>query len=320
VDPRPFVPPSDSQSFERIAAAILTTEEEYERITTPAVKGDGRALFFSGCNIYYQPNLLLTALDVLDLLVDDWTFLPGLDHCCGSTWDSSGLLDDGRRSFEELTQTMGRPGFKTTAVWCSTCAARLRYDGPDLPLVSFSRLIADHLGGRLDGNSVEGGITLHEPCKDAYLGIDNGQRDLLGIIAGEPVREMVRHGRDTVCCGWSLHQHRPLVWKEEFKERLGEARATGAGTLTTVCHGCQWIMDRPGNETGLRIVNYIRLVGEALGVNHRERFRDLRHMEDPEAAVGMLREEMGDRFDKLPFDPDRIRETVQILMEGFYST
>jgi hypothetical protein len=34
----------------------------------------------------------------------------------------------------------------------------------------------------------------------------------------------------------------------------------------------------------------------------------------------MLREEMGDRFDKLPFDPDRIRETVQILMEGFYST
>jgi len=321
VDPRPFIPPSDPQSFERVAAALLTTEEEYRRITTPAIKGDGRTLFFSGCNIYYQPNLLLTAMDILDLITDDWTFLPGLNHCCGCNYDSAGRLDEGSRAIERLTLAMKETEFERIVVWCSTCAVRLQYDGFDLPVISFARLAADRLANLLPGKSLDGGVTLQEPCKDAYMGMDpDAPREVLKLVAGEPVREMTRHGRETVCCDWTLLQHHPKVWNEGLKGRLAEAEATGAETLATVCHGCQWIMDRPRTSTGLRVVNYLRLVGEALGIHHRERFRELRELESPEAAIHSIRKEMGDRFDQLPFDRDQIMETVEILLGGFYGT
>jgi Fe-S oxidoreductase len=320
-DPRPFIAPSDPQSFERIVAALLTTEEEYRRITTPAIKGDGRILFFSGCNIYYQPNLLLTAMDILDLITHDWTYLPGLNHCCGSNYDSAGRLETGSKALEGLASAFRETDFETIVVWCSTCAVRFHQDGFDLPVISFARLAADRLGTLLAGKPVAGGVTIQEPCKDAYMSMDpQAPREVLKLVAGEPVREMIRHGRDTVCCGWALRQHQPKVWDESMKERMAEAEATGAQTLATVCHGCQWIMDRPGTDTNMKVVNYIRLVGKALGVSHRERFRELREMGSPEEAIDLLKGEMGGRFDRLPFDRDRIMEAVEILLEGFYGT
>ena len=99
IAPRPFIPPSDPQSNERIIAALLTTEEEYKRITTPAVRGKGSVLFFSGCNIYYQPNLLLTALDVLDKITDDcgsffleWTFAAVTTTTLPAAWPTVMML------------------------------------------------------------------------------------------------------------------------------------------------------------------------------------------------------------------------------------
>ena len=321
VVPRPFIPPSDPQSFERIAAALLTTEEEYRRITAPSIKGDGRILFFAGCNIYYQPNLLLTAMDILDMITDDWTFLPGLTLCCGSNYDSAGCLEAGSTALESLASAMRETEFETIVVWCSTCALYLHRDGFDLPVLSFARLAADRLGTLLTGKSFDGGVTIQEPCKDAYMNMDpDAPREVLKLLAGEPVREMARHGRDTVCCGWALHQHQPKVWNENIKERMAEAEATGAQTLATVCHGCQWIMDRPGTDANMEVVNYIRLVGEALGIHHRERFRELRKTGSPEEAIDFLQGEMGDRFDRLPFDRDRIMEAVEILLGGFYGT
>jgi heterodisulfide reductase subunit D len=321
VDPRPFVPPSHPQSFERIAAALLTTEDEYRKITTPAVKGDGRILFFPGCNIYYQPDLLLTALDILDVAAWDWTFLPGLEHCCGNNYDSAGRLKEGMRSFLDLISAMGQDHFEALVVWCPTCAARLHHGGFERPVISFARLAADSLSIPPGEKRLEGGVTLHEPCKGAYLDLDTqASRILLKKVTGEPVREMARHGRDTVCCSWALHQHRPEAGKEHLESRLKEAAAAGARTLVTVCHGCQWIMDRPGTGTGVRVVNYVRLVGDALGIYHRERFRELHKKGSPEAAMEYLDKEMGGRLDQLPFDHARIRKTVGILLGRFYGT
>jgi Fe-S oxidoreductase len=319
VVPRPFIPPSDPQSNERIIAALLTTEEEYKRITTPIVKGAGRNLFFPGCNIYYQPNLLLTALDILDLIADDWTFLPGLDHCCGNNHDSSGRLAAGAKAMEELSASLIDAEVDTVAVWCPTCAARFHHDGSDLPVISFARLVADRLAGFIKEKGSAGTVTLHEVCKEAYLGLDpQAPRELLNLVATEPVLEMPRHGPETVCCGWSLHQNQPETGDEERRQRLAEAVATGAKTLVTVCHGCQWILDSPGVDADVRIVNYIRLAGEALGIRHEERFRKLREMDDPEKILKVVREMMGERFDQLPFDRERIRQAVESVLVDPY--
>ena len=317
---RPFIPPSNPQSTEKIMASLLTTEAEYRRITTPAVKGRGRVLFFPGCNIYYQPNLLLTALDILELISADWTFLPGLDHCCGNNHDSAGRLTAGGEAMEELSTSLESAGVDTVAVWCPTCAARFHHAGSGLPVISFARFVADRLGGFPKERVHWGGVTLHEACKTGYLDLDpEAPRELLSLVTGEPVKEMARHGFETVCCGWSLHQNRPEAGDENREVRLFEAAATGAQTLATICHGCQWILDSPGVDTDLRVVSYVRLVGEAFGIRHPERFRKLRRMGDTGAVIESIRESMGDQFNRLPFDRDRIHQAVGEVLGGGHS-
>ena len=88
-----FIPPSDPAGDERVLAALLTTEEEFRRITVPSKKGDGRFLFFPGCNIYGMPDKLLTAMDIMDRLTDNWRFLPGLANCCGGNHSTAGDLE-----------------------------------------------------------------------------------------------------------------------------------------------------------------------------------------------------------------------------------
>jgi len=321
VVPRPFIPPSDPASNERIAAALLTTESEFERITTFKVKGDGRILFFPGCNIYYQPDLLLTAMDVLDSMADNWIFLPGLDHCCGNNHDSAGRLSAGGSAWEDLMATMRSAGAETVVVWCPTCAARHSRDGSSLPLISFARFIADRLGGHTEGDVPIDQVTLHEACKVAYLGLDSeAPREVLRRLSGKPVREMARHGAGTVCCGWSLHQYLPHAGEEEKQLRINEAEETGAGILATVCHGCQWILDPPMPDSAMRVVNYIRLVGEALGIEHRSRFGEMRQMGDVKAVIDAIRDELGDRFERLPFDRSQVERTVKTMIGGFYGS
>ena len=315
VVPISFIPPSDPQSSERIIAAILTTDEEYQRITTPKVKGSGRVLFFAGCNIYYQPNLLLTALDILEQITDDWAYLPGLDHCCGNNHDSAGRLSAGQEAMEELTASLKNAAVETVVVWCPTCAARFHHDGSDLPVISFARFVADNIGGLIKEGGSAGAVTLQEACKVAYLDLDpQAPRELLNMLTNEPVREMPRHGPDTVCCGWSLHQNQPEAGEEDRQKRLTEASSTGAKTLVTVCHGCQWVLDAPDVDPAVRIVNYIHLVGDALGIHHEDKYRKLRKFEDADAIFHFVRGEMGDRFDQLPFDLVRIRKALENML------
>lgn len=127
---------------------------------------------------------------------------------------------------------------------------------------------------------------------------------------------MKRHGFETVCCGWSLHENYPEAGAENRKRRLNEAAATGAKTLATICHGCQWILDSPVIDTDLRIISYIRLVGEALGIRHAERFRELREMENTESIVASIQERIEDRFHHLPFDRERIVQAVGEVLGG----
>jgi Fe-S oxidoreductase len=305
--------------MERIVATLLTTEEEYKRITTPIVKGDGRVLFFPGCNIYYQPNLLLTALDVLEMIVGDWCFLPGLDYCCGSNHDSSGYLTAGGEAMKRLWSRFQEVEPEFVVVWCSTCSVRFQHAGSDLPMITFARLLADRLGGFLEGRYISDSVTLHEVCKVAYLGMDPGApRELLNLVSGEPVREMTRHGRETVCCGWILHQVLRQAGDKERNDRLAEAASTGADVLVTVCHGCQWVLDKPGADSTIRVVNYIHLVGEAMGIRHRERFRELHAMGDLERIMNSIQREIGDRFNQLPFDRSQVIQAVETLLGSCY--
>jgi hypothetical protein len=97
--------------------------------------------------------------------------------------------------------------------------------------------------------------------------------------------------------------------------RLDEAADAGAETLVTHCHGCQWTLDTPGTQSPVNIVNYVLVVGEALGIHHPDRVSGLRQEKDVDAIIALLREEFGERIEQLPFAQEKIREVLSAAFE-----
>ncbi len=74
-----------ADSAQRVLASVQVSGSDYNKITTSGNKQSARYVFFAGCNVYFQPEKILNALDIMDAIGDDYTFLPGLDYCCGDS-------------------------------------------------------------------------------------------------------------------------------------------------------------------------------------------------------------------------------------------
>jgi Fe-S oxidoreductase len=302
-----FIPPSDQESDERVLAALLTTEDEFARITTPLKKGDGRHLFFPGCNIYCMPDKLLTAMDLMDQLTDNWSFLPGLVNCCGGNHDTAGYLEEGQVAFSELSTLSIMKGFETVIFWCPTCVTKfhLTENHRSATATSFARFVTDNMADQKFKTADTGPITLHDPCKNLFLGIDpEAPRELLARLTGERVREMPRKN---YCCGHGLLAGSPDAAGLWIESRLKEASDTGAGTMVNICHGCHWYFTGPEWPLHVRIVNYVTLAGRALGIRHEEKFLKWRSWGDTERIMS----DIGDRVDTFPWPRSRIEEVIR---------
>jgi heterodisulfide reductase subunit D len=300
-----FIPPSDPAGDERVLSALLTTEDEFQRITTPLKKGDGRFLFFPGCNIYSMPDKLLTAMDIMDRLVDDWSFLPGLFNCCGGNHSTAGFLTAELAAMNRLVDVFQEGNYEAVVLWCPTCVTLFHLSDVDLPTVPFARFVVDRLADRKVAQENVGPITLHDPCKNLFLGIDpEAPRELLTLVTGEEVREMPRK---KICCGYGLMAGSPEDGRRWIQDRLEEASDTGAGTMVNICHGCHWFFTGPQWAPDIKIANYVTLVGQAMGIRHEERFLKWRKLGDPELIMA----DIGDRTDHLPWSKDRIAGVVR---------
>jgi Fe-S oxidoreductase len=225
-----------------------TTAEEYRRIMTPVADRDAAYLFFPGCNVYKQPDKLLNALAVLDAVGEAYSFAPGMEYCCGSS--ARGINGDVERmqaDAEKLFAFAGKLPVRKMIFWCPTCLSMLhdrimRFYQPPFACISFARHVLDHIDRLRFPAAVPHRVTYHEPCKNAYMGIDpDSVRKVLRSIPGTELVEMEHHGKDTLCCGCAAVVTQPAAGDKATVRRLREAEATGADTLITLCHNCHWI-------------------------------------------------------------------------------
>jgi hypothetical protein len=79
----PYGDPQAADSAHRVIASIQIKRDAYHKITTPSKKAGARYVLFPGCNVYFQPEKILTCLDLMGLITKDYAFVPGLDFCCG---------------------------------------------------------------------------------------------------------------------------------------------------------------------------------------------------------------------------------------------
>ncbi len=306
-DPRaPDSPP-------RVLAHLLVSKPDHARITTVSGKRRARYVFFPGCNVYFQPEKILAALDILDAVDEDYAFLPGLDHCCGDSFFFQGEIQKGANRAEALTAAIAAFRPEAVVLWCPTCQCRFAQTlapALDIPfaVLSFPQYLASRMPRLRLSDAAAGTVTLHEACKAAYTGLDSeGVREVLRQLPGVTLQEMVRHGADTVCCGSGAVCWFPESSNRMRTDRLQEAARTGAGRLVTVCHYCSQTFAAEERHHDFEIVNYIELVAAAMGRAREDKFKRYIHWGDLEQILT----DAGATIAAAPFPRERIVAVLQ---------
>ena len=165
-------------SSHRILASVQVSEDEYKRITTPAPEQDVKYLFFPGCNVYRQPEIILNALDIMTTIGDPYPFLPGLDYCCGDNHLFFGRQEEGSCVADEFIAKAARYNPEAVILWCPTCHCRFNTvisPSTDVPfrIMSFPQYLSKNMKKLPLADAAQGKtLTLHDPCKSAYTGAD----------------------------------------------------------------------------------------------------------------------------------------------------
>jgi heterodisulfide reductase subunit D len=300
-------------SAHRVLASVQVSGAEYNRITTSSRQQSAPYVFFPGCNVYFQPEKILNAMDIMDAIGNDYAFLPGLDYCCGDSLLFVGEIEEGIKRAEELVSAID--GFQPEAVvfWCPTCQCRFDKSivpAMDIPfkIVSFPQYLAANMSKLPLTRAAAGIVTLHEACKSAYTGVDrDGPREVLRQLPGVTLREMEHHGQETVCCGSGAICWFPESCAQIRKKRLQDAAQTGARRLVTVCHYCNQTFAAEGSKYDFIVTNYVNLVAEALGIPRNDKFMQYTQW----GNLDLIVKDAGDPIAESPFDRERIIEVLQ---------
>jgi len=121
------------------------------------------------------------------------------------------------------------------------------------------------------GKEVPGQIRLFEPPKEfrrGTYGIYEPPRDVLKSIPGLKLVEMDRIREYAWCCGagGGVKETNPEFAQWTAKERIEEAKSTGAEAIVTSCPGCEQNLSdaMKGNGNSLKVYDVVELLERAL--------------------------------------------------------
>lgn len=221
------------------------------------VAEEGEVALFVGClpffDIYFRKDLGVDTLGIARSairILNDAGIKPVLisgERCCGHDQ----LWSGDRKSFTALaeanTSAFAERGVKRIMTTCAECCRTWRIDYPEAVPGYQPRVehMAEFLAERVKARQMrfksndEATLTYQDPCRlGRHLDVVDAPRQLLAALPNSRVVEMERAGRDAVCCGTSGFMHCDAMSRSMQTARLGEAAATGAGTLVTACPKC----------------------------------------------------------------------------------
>lgn len=220
------------------------------------VKEQSETAFFVGCAPYFDvlfndlgahtiegPKGAMRLLNHAEL---PFTLLPN-ERCCGRDLlllgDTEGFLALAQANMDEFNQH----GIKDIITACPECYYTLKVDYPRF-LKKWHinvRHVTEIMVPLIDNNQLALGkfsqkVTYHDPCAlGRYSRIFEQPRRILKSISGLEIVEMADNREKALCCGANPWAHCGSVNKQIQKERLGQAKATGADILVTACPKCQ---------------------------------------------------------------------------------
>ena len=218
-------------------------------------------VFHAGCQLSFDEELWPVARGALDIIQKagvDIGIMGKDETCCGGRAYEMGYQGEFTKYAESTIEAWRNAGVKTVITPCSDGYYTFKHLYPEvgsnfevLHMVEFiDRLIKE---GKIKfTRSVPLTVTYHDPCHlgrrdhvyvpgEAIMGIYDAPRDIIKSIPGVELIEMERIKEYAWCCGagGGVKEAYPDFNAFTARERVEEARSTGAEALVTACPWCE---------------------------------------------------------------------------------
>ncbi len=235
-------------------------EHQRSAVTRTSESTKSKYVFFPGCNIYKSATRLLKVKEILNTINPDIAFLPGLEFCCGDAYVYEGRIDLGVEKYGELSKEIADINPDRVILWCPTCLCRMKktWDS-SIEYISFFQFCLAYIDKlNFTSSATKKAVTLHEPCKTAYTGLDQSHRGIIRALPNYELREMPS---GISCCGsGGISYYKDETVNLITEKRLQEAVDTQADMLITVCHYCQELFEDINSNETLEITNLADLL------------------------------------------------------------
>lgn len=221
-------------------------------VGTIAEKGD--YFFFVGCLPYQDIVFRYLDLKMIDSAKDVLTILNKLgiepvvsndERCCGHDAFWSGKQEIFAKLARQNVEVIKASGAKTVIFSCPEGYSTFKEHYPevvgelDFEIVHITEFLAEKLADQpFSGHG--GRVTYHDPCRlGRRSGIYEQPRQLINLVPGTELKEMVNNRENAVCCGTTAWMECSSCSKTMQTLRLKEAEDIGAEILLTACPKCQ---------------------------------------------------------------------------------
>lgn len=269
-------------------------------------------VMYLGCNVLKTPHIALLCLEVLDRLGTRYRVFGGPANCCGVIQFRAG---DTRASGQVGGNTVA--GFAGTGAgrvltWCPTCNIQLsEIVMPSAETGLALGHVVPYIAERIEilrphfVRPVNKRIALHE-----HPGVAGVTEGVLKILRAIPGLEIVDLGQPRV--GYMCNSLAPVTdYKRELHAReLAAAAAAGVDCLVGIYHACHRELCAHEANAPFKILNFLELVGEAMGVEREDLFKQWKIMQDVDKVIA----EVASQTAAAGFDLESVREVLAFHM------
>ncbi len=299
----------------RVLSRLQLAPDILERLSPKSHPGDKNVpdvVFYTGCNMLKTPHIGLLCLDILERLDFTYEVHGGPSTCCGilqfRPGDVEGSARQALKSIEKLTKS------KSSRIlsWCPTC--QIQFSEVALPtyeeilsstfnMTMFPNFLLEHLEKLkpLLQQRVEKRVALHEYSGE--LGVVEAVKTLLDAIPGLEVVDLGH--RSAGYTGTALAPMKDYL-KKSIKGTLLAADKLNVDILVGIYHNDH--REFSGHEAAwnFKVANYMELLGESMGLNQPDIFKQFKLMGDVDAII----EASSELISQHDLDVETLREVI----------
>jgi heterodisulfide reductase subunit D len=286
-------------------------------VATPAEAPD--FVFYTGCNVLKTPHIALLALDIMDALGVTYQVMGGPSHCCGILQMRAGDIEMSARMGANSIDKLSQSKSGQVISWCPSCY--VQFTETTLPTLERQRgarpfemtPFIRFLGGRLAEltphlrQAVKMRVALHQ--HPGIAGVMEAATDILQAIPGVELVDLEQPAVGLQSFSLAVL---PAYKRELQQNELEAARDAGIDALVTVYHSEHRELCAHERDWPFRIVNILEIVGESMGLNREDRYKQLKILQDADQIIS----ECSDLIAAHALDAGKARDVVVKAMLG----